>query len=131
MLIAQLTDLHVRPRGKPANRVVETNMFTERAFRALAAFVPRPEVVLLTGDLTECGLNATRGGAGKPGPVLEQNKSGATGHPFTPRPEARIIAWAGAKVEAEASRAPGPAPFAGLRLALAPAASCARSGMNS
>ena len=24
MLITQLTDLHVRPRGKPANRVVET-----------------------------------------------------------------------------------------------------------
>jgi 3',5'-cyclic-AMP phosphodiesterase len=57
MLIAQLTDLHVRPRGKPANRVVETNMFTERAFRALAAFAPRPEVVLLTGDLTERGLD--------------------------------------------------------------------------
>jgi Icc protein len=57
LLIAQLTDLHVRPRGKPANRVVETNMFTERAFRALAAFAPRPEVVLLTGDLTERGLD--------------------------------------------------------------------------
>jgi Icc protein len=57
MLIAQLTDLHVRPRGKPASRVVETNMFTERAFRALAAFAPQPEVVLLTGDLTERGLD--------------------------------------------------------------------------
>jgi 3',5'-cyclic-AMP phosphodiesterase len=57
MLIAQLTDLHLRPRGKPANRVVETNMFTERAFRALAAFTPRPDVVLLTGDLTEYGLD--------------------------------------------------------------------------
>lgn len=56
MLIAQLTDLHVRPRGQPANRVAETNMFVERAFRAVAAFTPRPDVILLTGDLTECGL---------------------------------------------------------------------------
>jgi 3',5'-cyclic AMP phosphodiesterase CpdA len=58
MLIAQLTDLHVRPRGVAANRVSETNAFTERAFRAVAAFTPRPDVVLLTGDLTECGLDA-------------------------------------------------------------------------
>jgi 3',5'-cyclic AMP phosphodiesterase CpdA len=56
MLIAQLTDLHVRPRGKPANRVVETNMFTQRAFQAVARLTPRPDIVLLTGDLTECGL---------------------------------------------------------------------------
>lgn len=58
MLICQLTDLHVRPVGKPANRVAETNMFTERAFRAVARLVPRPDVVVITGDLTECGLDA-------------------------------------------------------------------------
>jgi 3',5'-cyclic-AMP phosphodiesterase len=56
MLIAQLTDLHIRPRGQAANRVSETNALTERAFRAVAAFTPRPDVILLTGDLTECGL---------------------------------------------------------------------------
>jgi len=58
MLICQLTDLHVRPPGKPANRVVETNMFTERAFRAVARLNPRPDIVVITGDLTECGLDA-------------------------------------------------------------------------
>jgi 3',5'-cyclic-AMP phosphodiesterase len=57
MLICQLTDLHVRPVGKPANRVVETNMFTERAFRAVARLNPLPDVVVITGDLTECGLD--------------------------------------------------------------------------
>ena len=57
MLICQLTDLHVRPVGLPANRVVETNMFTERAFRAVARLQPRPDVVVITGDLTECGLD--------------------------------------------------------------------------
>jgi 3',5'-cyclic AMP phosphodiesterase CpdA len=58
MLICQLTDLHVRPVGKPANRVSETNVFTERAFRAVARLRPRPDVVVITGDLTECGLDA-------------------------------------------------------------------------
>ena len=58
MLICQLTDLHVRPVGLPANRVSETNMLTERAFRAVAAFNPQPAVVMITGDLTECGLPA-------------------------------------------------------------------------
>jgi 3',5'-cyclic AMP phosphodiesterase CpdA len=57
MLICQLTDLHVRPVGKPANRVSETNLFTERAFRAVSRLTPRPDVVVITGDLTECGLD--------------------------------------------------------------------------
>ena len=57
MLICQLTDLHVRPVGKAANRVCETNMFTERAFRAVARLNPQPDVVVITGDLTDCGLD--------------------------------------------------------------------------
>jgi Icc protein len=58
MLICQLTDLHVRPRGLASNRVSETNMFAERAFRAVERFRPRPDLVIITGDLTECGLPA-------------------------------------------------------------------------
>ena len=58
MMICQMTDLHVRSRGVAANRVSETNMLTERACRAVAAFTPRPDVVLITGDLTERGLEA-------------------------------------------------------------------------
>ena len=56
MLIAQITDLHVRPRGKPAYRVSETNMMAERAIDALLALRHRPDVVLVTGDMTDCGL---------------------------------------------------------------------------
>ena len=56
MLICQLTDLHVRPKGLAANGVSETNMFTEQALLAVAKFSPQPDVVLITGDLTECGL---------------------------------------------------------------------------
>jgi 3',5'-cyclic AMP phosphodiesterase CpdA len=58
MLIVQLTDLHVRPRGLASNRVSETNMLTEQAFRAVRAMRPAPDVVLVTGDLTECGMPA-------------------------------------------------------------------------
>jgi len=56
MLIVQLTDLHVRPRGVACNRVSETNMLTEQAFRAVSRMQPKPDLVLITGDLTECGL---------------------------------------------------------------------------
>ncbi len=58
MLICQLTDLHVRPRGLAANRVSETNMLTERACRVVAGLTPRPDIVVITGDLTESGLDA-------------------------------------------------------------------------
>lgn len=56
MLIAHITDLHIRPRGKPAYRVSETNTLTERALDAVAALRPRPDVLVITGDLTDCGL---------------------------------------------------------------------------
>ena len=54
--IVQLTDLHVRPPGIAAYRVAETNMLTERALRAVAAIRPAPDAVIITGDLTDCGL---------------------------------------------------------------------------
>lgn len=37
MLIAQLTDLHVRPSGTPAYRVVEVNTLLARALATLRA----------------------------------------------------------------------------------------------
>jgi Icc protein len=58
MLICQLTDLHVCGAGLSSNRVSETNMLTGRAFRAVAALRPAPDVVVITGDLTESGLAA-------------------------------------------------------------------------
>jgi 3',5'-cyclic-AMP phosphodiesterase len=58
MLICQLTDLHVCAVGVSCNRVSETNMFAARAFRTVAAMKPAPDVVLITGDLTENGLPA-------------------------------------------------------------------------
>lgn len=52
-LIAHITDLHLRPRGLACYRVSDTNMFAERAIAALNAHVPKPDAVILTGDLTD------------------------------------------------------------------------------
>ena len=56
MLLAHLSDLHVRPPGLPAYRVVETTKLAERALRAVAGLRPRPDAVIISGDLTDCGL---------------------------------------------------------------------------
>lgn len=56
MLIAQITDLHVRPRGRIAYGVVDTNAMLEAAVAELMGMDRRPDVVLATGDLADCGL---------------------------------------------------------------------------
>jgi Icc protein len=58
MLICQLTDLHVRSAGAAAENMSEINGLAERSCRVAAAFKPQPDVVIITGDLTENGLNA-------------------------------------------------------------------------
>jgi len=52
-LIAQITDLHLRPRGLACYRVSDTNMMAERAVRSLLAFSPKLDAVVMTGDLTD------------------------------------------------------------------------------
>ncbi|SDU15713.1 phosphodiesterase [Stappia sp. ES.058] len=52
-LIAQITDLHIRPRGLACYRVSETNMLAERAVAALNALAPQPDAVVVTGDLAD------------------------------------------------------------------------------
>jgi 3',5'-cyclic-AMP phosphodiesterase len=56
MLIAQISDLHIRPRGVLAYGVVETNASAEAAVNAILRFRPAPDLVLVTGDITDCGL---------------------------------------------------------------------------
>ncbi len=55
MLLAQLSDLHVRPQGVTYQNVVDSNrMFTD-AIAHLNQLSPRPDVVLITGDLVDEG----------------------------------------------------------------------------
>jgi Icc protein len=56
MILAQMSDPHVRPRGRLAYGVIDTEAALRRAVEALGALVPRPDCVVVTGDLTDCGL---------------------------------------------------------------------------
>ena len=55
-LIAQITDMHIRPSGKKAYGVVDTEAMLRAAARTIAAQPRQPDMVIATGDLTDCGL---------------------------------------------------------------------------
>ena len=55
MLIAQITDLHIRPAGRLAYGRVDTATHLESAVATLLALDPLPDVVLATGDLVDAG----------------------------------------------------------------------------
>ncbi|HEY1327748.1 MAG TPA: phosphodiesterase [Casimicrobiaceae bacterium] len=56
MIIAQITDFHVRPPGRRAYGGVDTNAMLHAAVAKIAALDPAPDCVICTGDLTDCGL---------------------------------------------------------------------------
>lgn len=58
MLIAQLTDLHIRLPGQKAYRIVETDAFLPPAIAAINRLAPRPDIVVISGDLTDFGRPA-------------------------------------------------------------------------
>ena len=55
MLIAQLTDTHIKAEGKLAYRKVDTAKNLERSVDHLLQLDSRPDLVLITGDLTDFG----------------------------------------------------------------------------
>lgn len=58
MMIAQITDLHVRPGGKVAYERVDTNAMLETAVATIESLSRKPDLVIASGDLTDCGLAA-------------------------------------------------------------------------
>ena len=54
-VIAQLSDIHVRPRGVLYQGLVDSNAMFARAIAALNRLNPVPDLVLITGDLTDEG----------------------------------------------------------------------------
>jgi 3',5'-cyclic AMP phosphodiesterase CpdA len=56
MMIAQITDMHIRPPGRIAYGRVDTNAMLEAAVATLEALPRKPDLVIATGDLTDCGL---------------------------------------------------------------------------
>ncbi len=55
MLIAQITDPHIKAKGKLAYKKVDTENNLRLCISHVQALAPRPDVVLLTGDLTDFG----------------------------------------------------------------------------
>lgn len=54
-LLAQLSDLHIREGGALAYGLVDTRGFLARAVDHLNALAPRPEAVVVSGDLVDLG----------------------------------------------------------------------------
>ncbi len=55
MLIAQLSDMHLRPEGQLLYDRIDTGAYLERAVAHVLTLDPRPDVVIMTGDLVEAG----------------------------------------------------------------------------
>jgi 3',5'-cyclic AMP phosphodiesterase CpdA len=55
MLIAQLSDMHVRPAGQLYQGVVDSNRMFQEAIAHLYQLDRQPDLVLLTGDLVDTG----------------------------------------------------------------------------
>lgn len=58
MLIAQITDLHIQPKGDLAYGLVDTNQLLATAVAHLNRLRPQPDVVIATGDLVDNGTIA-------------------------------------------------------------------------
>jgi 3',5'-cyclic-AMP phosphodiesterase len=61
MIIAQISDFHIRAGGKPLGGHVDTARALERCVAHLGALVPAPDVVLATGDLVDDESDAAYG----------------------------------------------------------------------
>jgi Icc protein len=55
MIIAQITDTHLLPEGRKLGNLIDTNAQLEAAVRRLSRLSTPPDVVLVTGDLTDDG----------------------------------------------------------------------------
>jgi 3',5'-cyclic AMP phosphodiesterase CpdA len=58
MQLVQISDLHVRPEGRIAYGRVDTNAMLRDAVAAILRMDPAPDGVIVSGDLTDCGLEA-------------------------------------------------------------------------
>ncbi len=56
MIVAQITDTHIKPRGKLAYGRVDTAAFLTAAVAHINSLDPMPDLVILTGDVTDGGV---------------------------------------------------------------------------
>ena len=53
VLIAQISDLHIKPVGQRAYQRVDTAAAAARCIKDLTRFLPRPDFVIISGDLVD------------------------------------------------------------------------------
>ncbi len=58
MILAQITDLHLTEPGRPVHGRYDTEAAMTACIRALNRLDPRPDAVLITGDLVHDGTAA-------------------------------------------------------------------------
>lgn len=58
MLIAHISDLHVRPRQVLYQGLVDSNAMLQAAIRHLNGLSPQPDLIILTGDVVDAGSPA-------------------------------------------------------------------------
>ena len=61
MIIAQISDIHIKPPGRLAYRRVDTAEAFARCVAHLNRLDPQPDVVLVTGDLVDAGVDGEYG----------------------------------------------------------------------
>lgn len=57
MLVAQLTDLHIKRDGRPAYKKVDTLKCLRDAITHINQLIPQPDLVVITGDLVDFGTD--------------------------------------------------------------------------
>jgi 3',5'-cyclic AMP phosphodiesterase CpdA len=58
MLIAHLSDPHLRARGQLYQNIIDSNAMFLTAIQHLASMDPQPDLVILSGDLVDMGTEA-------------------------------------------------------------------------
>jgi 3',5'-cyclic AMP phosphodiesterase CpdA len=58
MLIAHMSDLHIRPKNQLYQGLVDSNTMAEAAIRQINCLVPQPDLVILSGDIVDEGSPA-------------------------------------------------------------------------
>ena len=55
MLLAQISDTHFRSHGKKMNRFINVNAANADVVSQLNALTERPDAVVVSGDIVNCG----------------------------------------------------------------------------